>query len=105
VSKVTQDKEFIVKGTLDDRVSSLTEAFERTYGKAFSSCAVNVLRNKPAVERYKVAVPGILVKNKTAIVTLAFPYASVLGKKRGPGQKTLIREVSIHSAMEIPACD
>jgi hypothetical protein len=79
VNKVTQDKEFTVNRTLDDRVISLSEAFERTYGKASSSCAVNVLRNKPAVDRCKVAVPGILVKNKTAIVTLASPICKCLG--------------------------
>jgi hypothetical protein len=105
VKKVTQDEEFIVKGTLDDRVVSLSGAFDRTYGKAFSACAVNVLRNNQALDRCKVAVPGLLVKNRTALVTLSSPNASAEGKKRGPSKRTLSEEVSTHQSTYNPACN
>jgi hypothetical protein len=98
LNKVSQDKDFVVKGSLDDRAVSLLEAFERTYGKAISACAVNVLRNNPALDCCKVAVPGLLVKNRTALVTLASLDASAAGKKRGPSKKTLTDEVSTHQA-------
>jgi hypothetical protein len=98
VRKVTQDAEFRVKGILDDRYMTVSEAFELTFAKASSQCAINVLRNKPALDRCKVTVPGIQVKNKTAIVTLVSKNASSKGTKRGPGQKKMLAAgVGVHS--------
>jgi hypothetical protein len=109
VRKVTQDTEFKVKGILDDRCMTVSEAFELTYAKASSQCAVNMLRNKPALDRCKVTVPGIQVQNKTAVVTLVSKSASAGGTKRGPGQnKGTAAEVSNHSnstsAIDLLAC-
>jgi hypothetical protein len=58
VSKVTQDTDFRVQGILDARYMTISEAFELTYAKASCQSAVNVLRNKPALDRCKVTVPG-----------------------------------------------
>jgi hypothetical protein len=98
VRKVTQDTEFRVKGIPDERCMSVSEAFDLTYAKASSQCAVNVLRNKPALDRCKVTVPGIQVKSKAAIITLVSKDASCKGRKRGPGLKTLpAKGVGFHS--------
>jgi hypothetical protein len=65
VTKVTQDTEFKVQGILDGRYLTVSEAFELTYAKASSQSAVNVLRNKPALDRRKVTVPGITRQSRT----------------------------------------
>jgi hypothetical protein len=95
LQKISQDEKVAVKG-LPDQCVSAEDVFAMTFGRAITSCAVGILRNKDLSEVGKVFAPALHCKGSNACITiLCLATEKASSTKRGPSLNVLTPQVRI----------
>lgn len=92
---LSQDDNVCVKGVPDDSVA-LADVFSVTFGRAFTACALNIMRNKDIAEVGKVNAAALHCKGNTASITLScLASDKVSNRKRGPSAQDISAQVRL----------